>query len=90
MFPLQTGTCRYSIKGKAGSCSSFRILPYGDEKTLQAAAASVGPVAVAINARLPSFHLYRGGEVEVEAHRLAWNPVFIQRCQPAGNNSSIC
>lgn len=24
--------------------------------------ASVGPVAVAVNAMLPSFHLYRGGE----------------------------
>lgn len=60
--------CRYSVKGKAGSCSSFRVLPYGNEKTLQAAVASVGPMAVAINARLPSFHLYRGGEVEVKAN----------------------
>lgn len=75
MLPFQTGKCRYSVKGKAGSCSSFRILPYGNEKILQAAVASVGPVAVAINARLPSFHLYQGGEVEAEAGRLAENPV---------------
>lgn len=68
MFPRQTGLCRYSVKGKAGTCSSFRILPYGDEKTLQAAVASVGPVAVAINARLLSFHFYRGGEVQVETY----------------------
>lgn len=59
---LQTGACRYSVKGKAGYCSNFRILPRGDEKTLQAAVASVGPVAVAVNARLRSFHLYKGGE----------------------------
>lgn len=61
-LPLQTGACRYSVKGKAGYCSNFRILPQGDEKTLQAVVASVGPVAVAVNARLRSFHLYKGGE----------------------------
>lgn len=60
-YEHKTGICRYSVKGKAGSCSSFRLLPQGDEKTLQAAVASVGPVAVAINAKLPSFHLYWGG-----------------------------
>lgn len=60
-FFVQTGKCRYSVTGKAGHCSSFHILPQGDEKTLQAAVASVGPVAVAVNAMLPSFHLYRGG-----------------------------
>lgn len=49
------------MKGKAGYCSDLHILPRGDEKTLQAVVASVGPVAVAVNAMLPSFHLYRGG-----------------------------
>lgn len=82
--------CRYSVKGKAGSCSSFRLLPQGDEKTLQAAVASVGPVAVAINAMLPSFHLYRGGEVELEGRRLVENPVFSRRCPAEGHNSNIC
>lgn len=61
---VQNGKCRYSVKGKAGSCSDFHILPHGDEKTLQAVVASVGPVAVAVNAMLSSFHLYRGGEDE--------------------------
>lgn len=50
------------MKGKAGYCSDYHILPQGDEKALQAAVASVGPVAVAVNAMLPSFHQYRGGE----------------------------
>ncbi|KAL7381836.1 hypothetical protein ABVT39_012127 [Epinephelus coioides] len=62
-YEHQNGKCRYSAKGKAGYCSNFHILPRGDEKILQAAAASVGPVAVAVNAMLQSFHFYRGGEV---------------------------
>ncbi|KAM3597039.1 uncharacterized protein V6R79_025231 [Siganus canaliculatus] len=60
-YEHKSGECRYSVKGKAGYCSTFRILPSGDERTLQAVVASVGPVAVALNARLPSFHLYRRG-----------------------------
>ncbi|XP_056256223.1 cathepsin S, ortholog 1 isoform X2 [Seriola aureovittata] len=63
-YEHQNGKCRYSVKGKAGYCSNFHILPRGDERALQAAVASVGPVAVAVNAMLPSFHNYRGGEDE--------------------------
>uniref|UniRef100_A0A3B5AW61 Cathepsin L1-like n=1 Tax=Stegastes partitus TaxID=144197 RepID=A0A3B5AW61_9TELE len=58
---LYNGKCRYSVSGKAAYCSDFHVLPRGDERTLQAAVASVGPVAVAVNAMLPSFHLYKGG-----------------------------
>lgn len=60
-YEHQKGKCRYSVQGKAGSCSSFHILPQRDEETLKAIVARVGPVAVAMNAMLPSFHLYRGG-----------------------------
>lgn len=60
---LQKGKCRYAVEGRAGYCSRFHILPQGDEETLKATVAKVGPVAVAMNARLPSFHLYRGGEL---------------------------
>ncbi|KAG7501213.1 cathepsin L1-like, partial [Solea senegalensis] len=67
------GKCHYSVKGKAGHCSRFHILPQGDERTLQAAVASVGPVAVAVNAMLPSFHLYRGGLYNASG----CNPRFI-------------
>lgn len=66
---LQKGTCRYSVQGKAGSCSSFHVLPHGDEETLKVVVARVGPVAVAVNAMLASFHLYRGGEVSEEPVR---------------------
>ncbi|XP_057683219.1 cathepsin S, ortholog 1 isoform X2 [Corythoichthys intestinalis] len=60
-YERQSGKCRYSPKGKAGYCSNFRVLPGGDERALKATLADVGPLAVAVNAMLPSFHLYRGG-----------------------------
>ncbi|XP_041664077.1 procathepsin L-like [Cheilinus undulatus] len=60
-YEHKNGKCRYSVSGKAGYCADFHILPHGDEKTLQAVVASVGPVSVAVNAMLKSFHLYRGG-----------------------------
>ncbi|XP_047461694.1 procathepsin L-like [Mugil cephalus] len=60
-YEHKNGKCRYSVKGKAAYCSNFHILPRGDEKSLQAAVGSVGPVAVAVNAMLRSFHLYKGG-----------------------------
>lgn len=60
-YEHKNGKCRYSLKGRAAHCSNFHVLPKGDELALQAAVASVGPVAVAVNAMLPSFHLYKGG-----------------------------
>ncbi|XP_071356509.1 cathepsin K-like isoform X1 [Trachinotus anak] len=66
-YEHQNGKCRYSVKGKAGYCSDLHILPSGDERALQAAVASVGPVAVAVNAMLPSFQHYRGGLYNVPA-----------------------
>ncbi|KAJ4928199.1 hypothetical protein JOQ06_015993 [Pogonophryne albipinna] len=60
-YKHQNGKCLYSVRGKAGYCSDFHILPGGDEGALQAAVASEGPVAVVLNAMLKSFHLYRGG-----------------------------
>ncbi|XP_038142979.1 procathepsin L-like [Cyprinodon tularosa] len=60
-YEHQNGKCRYTLQGRAAYCSNFHILPRGDELALQAAVASVGPVAVAVNAMLPSFHSYRGG-----------------------------
>ncbi|XP_074542362.1 cathepsin K-like [Halichoeres trimaculatus] len=60
-YEHKNGKCRYSVTGRAGYCSDFHILPQGDERTLQAVVASVGPVSVAVNAMLRSFHLYKGG-----------------------------
>ncbi|MCI4381390.1 hypothetical protein PGIGA_G00251000 [Pangasianodon gigas] len=62
-YPYQhkEGLCHYSPKGRAGSCSSFRILPYVNESVLLNTVVQVGPVSVGINAKLASFHRYRSG-----------------------------
>ncbi|XP_017278361.1 procathepsin L-like [Kryptolebias marmoratus] len=72
-YEHQNGKCRYSDKGKAAYCSDLHILPQGDEAALQAAVASVGPIAVAVNAMLSSFQLYKGGLYNVPD----CNPVLI-------------
>jgi len=55
------GTCKYSAANKAGTCSAWTDLPPGDEAALQRAVATVGPVAVAIDASSTLFQLYRRG-----------------------------
>ncbi|KAF5887543.1 cathepsin L1-like, partial [Clarias magur] len=62
-YPYQhrEGLCRYSPKGRAGSCSSFRMLPHANESVLLSAVAQIGPVSVGVNAKLASFHRYRSG-----------------------------
>ncbi|KAJ3608769.1 hypothetical protein NHX12_023299 [Muraenolepis orangiensis] len=76
-YKQKEGECRYSYKGRAGYCSSYRVVPHGDEKALQVAVATVGPVSVSINASLPSFHLYSGG---------VYNP---QDCVPVTNHAVL-
>lgn len=53
--------CRYAVKGKAGYCSGFRVVPKSELQLLRAVA-TVGPISVGINAKLTSFHKYRSGE----------------------------
>ncbi|XP_059205363.1 procathepsin L-like [Centropristis striata] len=62
-YPYETrdGPCRYSVEGMAGYCSDFHDVPPGNERALQAAVATVGPISVAVNAMLQSFHFYKGG-----------------------------
>uniref|UniRef100_A0A3Q3BIY7 Cathepsin L1-like n=1 Tax=Haplochromis burtoni TaxID=8153 RepID=A0A3Q3BIY7_HAPBU len=60
-YEHKNGKCRYSVQGRAGYCSKFSVLPEGDEKMLQKVLASVGPISVAVNAMLESFHMYSGG-----------------------------
>ncbi|XP_056597257.1 cathepsin S, ortholog 1 isoform X1 [Triplophysa dalaica] len=60
-YEHKQGLCRYSVTGRGGFCSAFRILPRHNETALQITVANVGPVSVGINAKLISFHRYRGG-----------------------------
>ncbi|NXC92296.1 CATS protein, partial [Cercotrichas coryphoeus] len=60
-YTAQNGTCRYNASARAASCSRFLELPEGDEAALREAVATVGPVAVAIDATRPSFFLYHSG-----------------------------
>ncbi|XP_062367384.1 cathepsin S-like [Cinclus cinclus] len=60
-YTAQNGTCHYNASARAASCSRFLELPEGDEAALREAVATVGPVAVAIDATRPSFFLYRAG-----------------------------
>ncbi|CAN9514430.1 unnamed protein product [Ophioblennius macclurei] len=53
--------CRYDPANKAANCSSYKVLPEGDESALKEALATVGPVSVAIDASRPQFMLYRSG-----------------------------
>uniref|UniRef100_A0A8C9RDU9 Cathepsin K-like n=1 Tax=Scleropages formosus TaxID=113540 RepID=A0A8C9RDU9_SCLFO len=60
-YKAKEGKCRYSVKGKAGYCRKYRVLPQGDEKALKKAVATVGPVSVSIYSKLPSFRFYKRG-----------------------------
>ncbi|NXS26369.1 CATS protein, partial [Pomatostomus ruficeps] len=60
-YTAQNGTCRYNASARAASCSRFLELPEGDEAALRDAVATVGPVAVAIDAARSSFFLYHSG-----------------------------
>ncbi|KAG8509234.1 Cathepsin S, partial [Galemys pyrenaicus] len=60
-YKAEDGKCQYDLKNRAATCSRYTELPYGDEEALKEAVANKGPVSVAINARLPSFFLYRSG-----------------------------
>lgn len=56
----QQGQCRFNPNSKVG-LSSYAVIPYGSEQALEQALATVGPVAVAVDASLPSFRFYSAG-----------------------------
>jgi len=59
---LQDGpSCKFSRAAVGATCTGFVDLPFGDEEKLKEVVATVGPVSVAINAMMDSFHLYSGG-----------------------------
>lgn len=55
------GRCKFSKSNIGATDTGFTDIAQGDESALQAAAATVGPIAVAIDASHYSFQLYRSG-----------------------------
>lgn len=53
--------CVYTVEGRGATDKGYVKIKHGREDTLKAAAASVGPIAVAIDASHQSFHLYQSG-----------------------------
>ncbi|XP_074837159.1 cathepsin S-like isoform X2 [Carettochelys insculpta] len=60
-YTAQNGTCHYNSTTRAATCSKYVELPYADEAALKDAIANIGPVSVAIDAKQPTFFLYRSG-----------------------------
>ncbi|PNJ56020.1 CTSS isoform 5, partial [Pongo abelii] len=57
--------CQYDSKYRAATCSKYTELPYGREDVLKEAVANKGPVSVGVDARHPSFFLYRSDGVSL-------------------------
>ncbi|XP_076155600.1 cathepsin L-like peptidase [Alosa pseudoharengus] len=57
----QESYCRFTKSGIGAYCSGYMRLPYGDEGTLKAYVAYVGPVSVSIDAGQKSFQYYSSG-----------------------------
>ncbi|CAH2085104.1 unnamed protein product [Euphydryas editha] len=53
--------CRYNPKNSGADDVGFMVIRKGDEQALKQAVATVGPVAVTIDARQKSFHQYKSG-----------------------------
>jgi len=57
----QDGDCVYNVSTIGGNDFGFYRLPMGNETNLQEFVAEFGPIAVAIDASLPSFQSYHSG-----------------------------
>jgi len=60
-FTAQNESCQYDESSSGGTITGFQDLPSGDEARLQEVVATIGPVAVAIDASQPSFQQYSDG-----------------------------
>ncbi|CAF4449438.1 unnamed protein product [Rotaria sp. Silwood2] len=60
-YEAQDGKCRFKRATVGATDTGFVDLPSGNETTLQSAIATVGPIAVAIDAMQESFQFYSSG-----------------------------
>ncbi|KAJ7308327.1 hypothetical protein JRQ81_008862 [Phrynocephalus forsythii] len=57
----EEGLCRYQPENGLAKCTSVKKVKEGDEKALERAVATVGPVTVAIDARSSALQFYKSG-----------------------------
>lgn len=55
----QQGPCRFKEDLSVVNITSWAVLPARDEKVLEAAVATIGPIAASINASPKTFQLYQ-------------------------------
>lgn len=61
VLSLQQGKCRYKSSAVGAKCSGYTFVRPISEQALQAAVATVGPIAVAVDASHRSFQWYKSG-----------------------------
>ena len=57
-YEARDGNCRFSQANIVATDAGFKDIIQGDEYDLQNAIATIGPISVAIDASLSSFHFY--------------------------------
>ncbi|XP_045070199.1 procathepsin L-like isoform X3 [Coregonus clupeaformis] len=60
-YTAEVGPCKYQNATKEAWCKGFNRVPSLDEKAFRDTLYEVGPIAVSVNARHPSFKLYKDG-----------------------------
>jgi cathepsin L len=60
-YTAQDNRCKFSANNVGATDTGFTDIPQGDEASLTAALATVGPISVAIDASQPSFQFYSSG-----------------------------
>lgn len=60
-YQAEVGKCNFNASNVGATDTGFVDIPSGDEQSLKAALASVGPISVAIDAGHSSFHFYYKG-----------------------------
>lgn len=60
-YEARNTTCRFNPANVGGECMAHMEIMIGNEKALQQAVATVGPVAAGIDGAKPSFQFYKSG-----------------------------